>query len=333
MSLKRTANDCDGNYETYKMTTPKKSKPYESIVNAIFESSSSSPSGSKYPTVNINNKTNNELSNKTSNEISNKTSNEISNKPMHTILNINDPIDQIDFINTIDPEHTKYMVNGWDNNIEQLMKKWNEHAQAYSWMHKFAAQKYSKKNNRVGLAGIFFTVSTAFFQTLYTVYDYKLLLIIVTILSYLAAILTNIIKFMQYDIASKGHKKDSLKYQELARNIEYELNLPRSDREDGVTYVRYVRDKMTLLNKESTNISRKISDKLKEYMNENYPDYSIPPIANGFEKIKINTEYFPHVLIDKNEPNILDAEVIDDPKEIRSEPKLADSYSDAQNTL
>ncbi len=179
---------------------------------------------------------------------------------------------------------------GWYDEIEEIVEKWNEHAQAYSWMHKYASQVYSKRDKYVSIFSIIFSAAVAVYQTAVINQEDSTSRIISLVLTYSLAAMTSIIKVMNYADSSKKHQVSSLKYQELANDIEYELRLKRIDREDGKLFSKYVKDKLNLLKKEDTGIGYNISNAYKKKYKKKLHEYgfSIPPVANGIEKIKVN---------------------------------------------
>lgn len=179
--------------------------------------------------------------------------------------------------------------NEWDGELESVIKKWNEHSQAYSWMHKYAAQIYSKRAKRISISVILFSLATAIYQTTVVNQEDTTSRTISLALTYALASMTSIIKVMNYEENSKKHKISSLKYQELGNCIEFELTLPRSERRDGKIWGKYIKDKLDALKREDVDISYAVSSRFKEIFSKDYPDFSIPPVANGIEEINIHS--------------------------------------------
>ena len=150
----------------------------------------------------------------------------------------------------------------WNSRHEVVLKDWAEQAICFQKMHEQSHRKYARQNIKLTLPVIVMSTitGTANFSLASFSESWRTHLpIVIGATNILAGIITTVSQYLRVSEKSEGHRVSALAYGKLARNIESELNLPRSERSSGgLPLVRVCRNEMDRLEEQSPDIGSDI---------------------------------------------------------------------------
>lgn len=138
--------------------------------------------------------------------------------------------------------------NGWNENIEQNLKKIGDKAEGWRWMHKMAATKYNKYYHLWGIINIVFTGILGFGQIpniLNCQNDLNALKWLVFTLQFIVGTSLVAEHFLDYGERKKSHKTAESGFAALFYNISVQLNLDRKSRQFGEDYSEFIHKEYT----------------------------------------------------------------------------------------
>ena len=140
----------------------------------------------------------------------------------------------------------------WDENSENLVKSWGQAAQFYRLLNEQTAYVYHRRDRWFGLPIIVLgtvTTSTMFIQ-MDSCDNVKSL--ISGVLSLCCTLLTALGKFFAYSEMEHLHNKNAQLYDSVVLDIQEQMCLPRTSREDAITFLHGIKRRMRELKQVST---------------------------------------------------------------------------------
>ena len=180
----------------------------------------------------------------------------------------------------------------WTPYLENYFKQLGEKSFGYSWLHKKAEARYSKKRNYIDLpvivlstiAGTLSIGNSSIFGAEYE----KEASMGIGLLSILVSTLNTIGTYFSFSSRTEAHRIAHIQYGRLYRFLDIELSLPRNERMLPKDLLKVSRDTYERLHEISplipNDITSKFSKKFKNY------DVAKPSEANGLEAIVIFKE-------------------------------------------
>ena len=170
----------------------------------------------------------------------------------------------------------------WNPRHEVVLKKWAEQAMCFTKMHEQSHRKYARQNIQFTLPVIVMSTITGTANFALASFDEgwrTRLPIVIGSVNILAGMITTIAQYLRLSEKSEGHRVAALAYGKMARNVESELSLPRSERTTGgLPLVKACRNEMDRLDEQSPDISTDVV-KIFEKVHGN-PEMSQPSILN-----------------------------------------------------
>jgi hypothetical protein len=124
-------------------------------------------------------------------------------------------------------------TNAWHSQYEFILKQWGEMCSSYSWLHDRAHRKYKLLNIYVQAPVIVLNTAAAiasFVNNSYTDKTREYVSYAVGVMNILAGSVTAISQYLKLGEIMENHRKSSIAYGSLCKNIKTELSLPISER-------------------------------------------------------------------------------------------------------
>lgn len=143
---------------------------------------------------------------------------------------------------TINIRDTPKDIVKWNRDIEKVIKDISNKAENYHFIHSQISLSYTcQYTTMMFLLMILSPVSGTLTLLSFIIVEQVLYLTLLSaIFSFISGIVVSIIKFAKYDEISNAHKIASSRYFSLYNNIIRELSLPKPNRAEANSYLRWV---------------------------------------------------------------------------------------------
>ena len=178
----------------------------------------------------------------------------------------------------------------WNSTLEEYFAQTGEKAHCLSWIHKQAEAMYSARTVWIDLPVIILGTlngavsvgsDTLFGNTQYASVG-------VGVVALLTAILSTITSYFAWARRAEGHRISSLNYAKLYRFLSVEMSLPRNERMDPTSLLKYVKTEIDRLAEVSPLIPSKIIKLFKaRFADPKYDTIAKPEESNGLHAIQV----------------------------------------------
>lgn len=167
---------------------------------------------------------------------------------------------------------------GWSPQIDTMLADWCDEAKCFEWMHSESYSRYSKRatamtigsNITISLSGIANLVLGA------TVPDTITTSMIFGCVSIGIGIVSMIREQFGWTTLANNYKVSAKQWSEISRKMQEQLVIPPSGRKDCATFLKYIKQDMTLASEYNSSIPKDIRvncfEKFKTIPNFNLPD-------------------------------------------------------------
>ena len=188
------------------------------------------------------------------------------------------------------PVYAKNKKKMWDENSENLVKSWGQAAQFYRLLNEQTAYVYHRRDRWFGIPVIVLgtvTTSTMFIQ-MDTCDNVKS--IISGVLSLCCTLLTALGKFFSYHEMENLHNKNAQLYDSVVLDIQEQMCLPRSHREDAITFMHGIKRRMRELKQVST-IPQSVFKQYIQNVDHHFQNLGIDINANDYSAHELQAVY------------------------------------------
>ena len=178
----------------------------------------------------------------------------------------------------------------WNSTLEEYFAQTGEKAHCLSWIHKQAEAMYSARTVWIDLPVIILgTLNGAVSvgsDSLFNGSQYAS--VCVGAVALLTAILSTITSYFAWARRAEGHRISSLNYAKLYRFLSVEMSLPRNERMDPTSLLKYVKTEIDRLAEVSPLIPSKIIKLFKaRFADPKYDAIAKPEESNGLHAIQV----------------------------------------------
>jgi hypothetical protein len=178
----------------------------------------------------------------------------------------------------------------WNSKLEEYFAQSGEKSHCLSWIHKQSEALYSARTVWIDLPVIILGTlngavsvgsDTLFGNTQYASVG-------VGVVALLTAILSTITSYFAWARRAEGHRISSLNYAKLYRFLSIEMTLPRTERMDPSSLLKFVKTEIDRLAEVSPLIPHKIIQLFKaRFSDPKYDSITKPEESNGLHAIEI----------------------------------------------
>lgn len=173
---------------------------------------------------------------------------------------------------SVPPEIKTTQTSVWTENIIEVLKNIGDSCQGYKWMCMSAAEQATLRYNILMYILITIGPVSGILSAIATQADYGISIhILVTIFSFLAGVLSTIIKFSKLEQTSASCKSLAAKYASLEGNIIRQLSLSPQDRVNAGKYLEWVSTSYDELFSSAPLLPDKVYEKWAKESTENKP--------------------------------------------------------------
>ena len=176
----------------------------------------------------------------------------------------------------------------WTEMLEEYFATTGEKAHCLSWCHKKGEALYANRRTWIDMPVIVISAVTGFLSAgSTTMFDNpRSSSVALGVASLFVSVLNTAGSYFGWAKRSEGHRISSIHYSRLYRFISVELSLPREERTEPGTFLKYVKDQYDRLQEISPLIPPIIIEDFKKKF-EHETEISKPEEANGLEKITV----------------------------------------------
>lgn len=179
----------------------------------------------------------------------------------------------------------------WNNKQEEILIGYGENAKVYKWLHRKSYANLLWWDKLLGVSSIlagFGTGTTSLSAIASSQSDYNL---VITISGLVSGFLTSLTQFLKLKEKARVHSDVAKKYNNLALEIQYTLSLKRTDRGNAMRYMKETKDKLSVLDAESPDISKSILEAFeKKFKNSKIMKPDIVGELDQIEKASADSE-------------------------------------------
>lgn len=179
----------------------------------------------------------------------------------------------------------------WTPQIDRMLASWCDEAKCFEWMHSESYSRYSKRatvmtigsNITISLTGIANLVLGA------TVSDATTTSIIFGCVSIGIGVVNMVKEQFGWTELANNYKVSAKQWSEISRKMQEQLIIPPAARKDCATFLKYIKQDITLASEHNTNIPADIRQKCFEKFKV-IPNFNIPDICGQIEHTAIYVE-------------------------------------------
>lgn len=179
----------------------------------------------------------------------------------------------------------------WSPQIDRMLADWCDEAKCFEWMHSEAYSRYSKRSTAM-LIGANITISLSGIANLVlgaTIPDTMTTSIIFGCVSIGIGIVNMVKEQFGWTELANNYKVSAKHWTEISRKMQEQLIIPPGSRKDCGTFLKYIKQDMTLASEHNTNIPVDIRQKCFEKFNV-IPKFNIPDICGQIEHTSVYVE-------------------------------------------
>lgn len=169
----------------------------------------------------------------------------------------------------------------WNTALETVIKKEGEQAEGLYWLHNQAAVWAQKRNDRITIPAIILATLTGFFSAT----NDMIPPLAIGGASVLVGILNTVNSYFKFSQRAEGHRITSLWYLKTYKNIETQLSLPISQRQNAGDLLKDLRESMIRVSETAPPLPEAIKATFKEKFKDSGTHKPIE--ANGLDRIEI----------------------------------------------
>jgi hypothetical protein len=203
-------------------------------------------------------------------------SNKKNNENVNRVITFKDPAKEA-------PEIEK-KTNEWCDGFEVILKKEAEQSESLFWLHNKASLLATKRNDYIQIPSIILQTVTGFLNATNGLVPS----LVLGGISIFTGVLTTILSYYKFSANAEGHRVVAQLYMQIFKKIEVELALPIVQRQDPLSLLKEVRDKLSKIAEVAPDVPESIIALYKQNFKDNIT--SKPVIANGLDSIKIYKE-------------------------------------------
>jgi len=181
----------------------------------------------------------------------------------------------------------------WNDQIEELFRQTAEKSNALSMLHSSATQKYQRINTALNIPVIILSTivgATSMSSTvIFGGWEYGS--VIIGVISLFSGILKTVDSYFNYGQLLERHRVTSISYKKLYKILSFELSLPRHQRTNLKTFMKFIKAEMDRLLEQSPELPNDVVDEFnKKYVKtiDNDLEIALPEEVNGLTKVMIN---------------------------------------------
>lgn len=179
----------------------------------------------------------------------------------------------------------------WSPQIDRMLADWCDEAKCFEWMHSEAYSRYSKRSTAM-LIGANITISLSGIANLVlgaTIPDTMTTSIIFGCVSIGIGIVNMVKEQFGWTELANNYKVSAKHWTEISRKMQEQLIIPPGSRKDCGTFLKYIKQDMTVASEHNTNIPVDIRQKCFEKFNV-IPKFNIPDICGQIEHTAVYVE-------------------------------------------
>jgi hypothetical protein len=181
----------------------------------------------------------------------------------------------------------------YNASLEKLIGEEAEKCNGLAWLHKRSEAKTSTKNNWISIPTIILSTLVGFLSgTSTTLFkDSASASIGIGAVSLFTGVISTIGNYFAFAKRTEAHRIASISYSKLARFLEIELSLPKSERILAKDLLKITKDQIERLLETSPAVDEKVIADYKRLFKD-LTDVAHPAETNGLHKVTINSKEF-----------------------------------------
>jgi hypothetical protein len=181
----------------------------------------------------------------------------------------------------------------YNASLEKLIAEEAEKCSGLAWLHKRSESKTSVKNNWVSIPTIVLSTLVGFLSgTSSTMFSNSPSASIgIGAISLFTGIISTIGNYFAFAKRTEAHRIASISYSKLARFLEIELSLPKSERILAKDLLKITKDQIERLLETSPAVDERVIADYKSLFKD-LKDIAHPAETNGLHKVFINSKEF-----------------------------------------
>lgn len=181
----------------------------------------------------------------------------------------------------------------WNDQIEELFKQTAEKSNGLSILHSSATLKYQRINTALNIPVIILSTivgaTSMSSSVIFGSWEYGS--VIIGLISLFSGILKTVDSYFNFGQLLERHRVTSISYKKLYKILSFELSLPRHQRTNLKTFMKFIKAEMDRLLEQSPELPDDVKEEFnKKYIknDEKYLEVSLPDEVNGLAKVMIN---------------------------------------------
>lgn len=179
----------------------------------------------------------------------------------------------------------------WSPQIDRMLADWCDEAKCFEWMHSESYSRYSKRAT-VMTIGSNITISLTGIANLVlgvTVSDATTTSMIFGCVSIGIGVVNMIREQFGWTTLANNYKVSAKQWSEISRKVQEQLVIPPTARKDCATFLKYIKQDMTLASEHNSNLPKDIRQKCFEKF-KSIPDFNVPDICGQIEHTAVYIE-------------------------------------------
>jgi hypothetical protein len=179
----------------------------------------------------------------------------------------------------------------WSPQIDKMLANWCDEAKCFEWMHSESYSRYSRRaivmtigsNITISLTGIANLVLGV------TVSDATTTSMIFGCVSIGIGVVNMIREQFGWTTLANNYKVSAKQWSEISRKVQEQLVIPPTARKDCATFLKYIKQDMTLASEHNSNLPKDIRQKCFEKF-KSIPNFNLPDICGQIEHTAVYLE-------------------------------------------
>lgn len=179
----------------------------------------------------------------------------------------------------------------WSPQIDKMLANWCDEAKCFEWMHSESYSRYSRRAT-VMTIGSNITISLTGIANLVlgvTVSDATTTSMIFGCVSIGIGVVNMIREQFGWTTLANNYKVSAKQWSEISRKVQEQLVIPPTARKDCATFLKYIKQDMTLASEHNSNLPKDIRQKCFEKF-KSIPNFNLPDICGQIEHTAVYLE-------------------------------------------
>jgi hypothetical protein len=179
----------------------------------------------------------------------------------------------------------------WSPQIDKMLADWCDEAKCFEWMHSESYSRYSRRAT-VMTIGSNITISLTGIANLVlgvTVSDATTTSMIFGCVSIGIGVVNMIQQQFGWTTLANNYKVSAKRWSEISRKVQEQLVIPPTARKDCATFLKYIKQDMTLASEHNSNIPKDIRINCFEKF-KSIPNFNVPDICGQIEHTAVYIE-------------------------------------------